>query len=76
MAEVGEEAEIVRISDDPDDDWLSGGPQNLKEAEAYAEKVNQIFGNLGELLHEDNKDALLLTICRLKKHMECHWEQM
>ena len=76
MAEGGEEAEIITIPDDPDDDWLAGGPQNLREAEAYAEKVNQIFEDLGELLHEDNKDALPSTICRLKKHMEHHWEQM
>ena len=76
MAEGGEEAEIVTIPDDPNDDWLSGGPQNLREAEAYAEKVNQIFEDLGELLCEDNKDVLLLTIHRLKKHMEHHWEQM
>ena len=76
MAEGGEEAEIITIPDDPDDDWPSGGPQNLREAEAYMEKVNQIFEDLGELLHEDNKDALPLTICRLKKHMEHYWEQM
>ena len=76
MAEGGEEAEIITIPDDPDDDWLAGGPQNLREAEAYAEKVNQIFEDLGELLHEDNKDALPSTIHRLKKHMEHHWEQM
>ena len=76
MAEGGEEAEIITIPDDPDDDWLTGGPQNLREAEAYMEKVNQIFEDLGELLHEDNKDALPSTICRLKKHMEHHWEQM
>ena len=76
MAEGGEEAEIITIPDDPNDDWLSGGPQNLREAEAYVEKVNQIFEDLGELLCEDNKDALLSMIHRLKKHMECHWEQM
>ena len=76
MAEGGEEAEIITIPDDPNDDWLSGGPQNLREAEAYTEKVNQIFEDLGELLHEDNKDGLPLTIHRLKKHMEHHWEQM
>ena len=75
MAE-GERAEIITIPDDPSDDWPSGGPQNLREAEAYTEKVNQIFENLGELLHEDNKDVLPSTICRLKKHMEHHWEQM
>ena len=76
MAEGGEEAEIITIPNDPDDDWPSGGPQNLREAEAYAEKVNQIFEDLGELLCEDNKDALPSTICRLKKHMDSHWEQM
>ena len=76
MAEGGKEAEIITIPDDPDDDWPSSGPQNLREADAYMEKVNQIFGDLGELLHEDNKDVLLSTICRLKKCMEHHWEQM
>ena len=40
------------------------------------EKVNQIFEDLGELLHEDNKDAVPSTIHRLKRHMEHHWEQM
>ena len=76
MAEGAEEAEIITVPDDPDDDWPSGGPQNLREAEAYVEKVNQIFEDLGELLCEDNKDALPSTIHRLKKHMEHHWEQM
>ena len=76
MEEGGEEPEIITIPDDPNDDWPSGGPQNLREAEAYAEKVNQIFEDLGELLCEDNKDVLPLTISRLKKHMEHHWEHM
>ena len=71
MAEGGEEIETITIPDDPDDDWLSGGPQNLTEVEAYAEKVNQIFEDLGELLHEDNKDALLSTICRLGADEKC-----
>ena len=75
MAGGSEEAEIITIPDDPNDDWPSGGPQNLREAEAYMEKVNQIFEDLGELLHED-KDVLPSTICKLKKHMEHHWEQM
>ena len=75
MEEGGEEIETVTIPDDPNDDWPSGGPQNLREAEAYAEKVNQIFEELRELLHED-KDALPSKFHRLKKHMECHWEQM
>ena len=52
MAEAGEEIETVTIPDDPYDDWPSGGHQNLREVEAYAEKVNQIFEDLGELLHE------------------------
>ena len=76
MAEGGEDMEIVTIPDDPDDDWLSSDPQNLRQAEAYVEKVIQIFEDLGELLCKDNKDALPLMIERLKKHMECHWEQM
>ena len=76
MVEGGEEAEIITIPDDPNDDWLSGGPENLREAEAYMEKVNLILEDLGELLCNDNKDALPSPICRLKKHMENHWEQM
>ena len=76
MAEGGEEAEIITIPDDPNDDWLSSDPQNLREADAYAEKVNQIFEDLQKLPCEDNKDAFLSTICRLKRHMEHHWEQM
>ena len=76
MEEGGEEMETVTIPDDPEDDWPSDGPQNLREAEAYVEKVNQIFEDLGELICEDSKDALPSTICRLKRHMEHHWEQM
>ena len=76
MAEGGAEIETITIPNDPDDDWPSGGPQNLREVEAYAEKVNQIFEDLGELLHEDNKDTLPSTIHRLKRHMEYHWEQI
>ena len=66
MAEDGEEIETITIPDDPNDDWLSGGPQNIREAEAYAEKVNQIFEDLGELLHED-KDALPSTIPQVEE---------
>ena len=50
MAEGGGEIETITIPDDPNDDWPSGGPQNLREVEAYVEKVNQIFEDLGELL--------------------------
>ena len=35
MAEGGIEAEIITIPDDPNDDCPSGGPQNLREVEAY-----------------------------------------
>ena len=76
MAEGGKEPEIIVIPDDPEDDWPTARPQNLVEATEYVEKVNQAFEDLGELLHEDNKDALPLTIHRLKKIMEHHWEQM
>ena len=76
MAEGGGEIETITIPDNSADDWPLGGPQNLREAEAYVEKVSQIFEDLGELLHKDNKDALPSTIHRLKRHMECHWEQM
>ena len=76
MAEGGKNPEIITIPDNPEDDWLTARAQNLAEAEEYAGKVNQIFEDLGELLLEDNKDALLSTIHRLKKLMEHHWEQM
>ena len=67
MAEGGEEIETITIPDDPDDDWPSGGPQDLREVEAYAEKVNQIFEDLGELLHKDNKDTLPSTILQVEE---------
>ena len=64
MAEGGKEPEVIMVPDDEDkrDDWPNAGPQNPAEAQAYTDKIIQIFDTFGDLIHENNKDALPKTI--------------
>ena len=72
MAEEGKEPEVIMVPDDEDDGdgWPDARPQNLAEAQAYTDKIIQIFEMFGDLIHEDNKDALLKTVRNLKKLMD------
>ena len=76
MVEGGQGQSIVTIPEDKDIDWPNPGPQNLEEAKEYTDKLVKIFDNFGELIHQDQKDALPKTIWNLKKLMAKHWNSM
>ena len=61
MAEGGQDPDVIVVPDD-EDDWPDPGLQNLKEAQEYTDKLVEIFNNFGELIHQDQKDALPKTI--------------
>ena len=54
--------EVVTIPDDHDDekeeDWPESGLVNLDEAQKYMDQLNEIFDNMAEMLHGDDKEAL------------------
>ena len=54
----------------------SGGPINTTEAQEYRDTIEKIFDNFKELLKEDCKDALVVMVRALKRHMVKSWEQM
>ena len=60
MTEEGKELEVIMVPDNENDgdDWPNAGPQNLAEAQAYTDKIIQIFKMFDDLIHDDNKDAL------------------
>ena len=66
--------EIIEVPDD--DDFPDSGPQNPVEAQCYRDKLNAIMNTFSDLLADDCKDALRLTITSLKKLMVKHWWQM
>ena len=43
------------------------GAQNPEEAQQYVDRINNIFDHLSELIHEDKKDALGMTIQKLQE---------
>ena len=50
--------------------------QNIKEAECYTDKINNIFDHLSVLIHQDTKTALSQTIQNFKKIVTWQWESM
>ena len=76
-AEAEKDPGVVIVPDnDDDDDWPDTGPQNIKEAKAYTDKIVNVFDTFGDLIHQDNKDTLPKMICNLKKIMVKHWASM
>ena len=75
-AEAEKDPGVVIVPDDDDDNWPDTGPQNIKEAKAYTDKIVNAFDTFGDLIHQDNKDALPKMIRNLKKIMEKHWVSM
>ena len=65
MAEAGPKKDVVVIEEE-DDDWPEAGTQNPEEAQAYQDKINKVFEDFDELLTEDRKDTLHVTIKSLK----------
>ena len=78
MAEAGPSKPVgdpILIEDNPDD-FPDTGPQNPAEAHAYMDKLDAIFNNMDDLLTNDRKDTLQVTMAVLKKTMARHWHQM
>ena len=76
MAEGGVDPQEVVTVPDTEDDWPEVGPQNPAEARAYVEKINTVFNTLGDLLHDDQKDAMPKTVRSLKHVISRHWSSM
>ena len=74
MAESSDD--VVDITDDPTTPGPSSGPINTPKAQEYQATIEKIFGDFKELLKEDHKDALVVTIRALKRHMVRSWDQM
>ena len=78
MAEPGPSkptGDAIIIEDNPND-FLEAGPQNPAEAHAYMDKLDAIFSSMDDLLNDDRKDMLQVTVAALKKKMAKHWHQM
>ena len=66
--------EIIEVPDD--NDFPNSAPQNPVEAQSYRDKLDAVMNTFSELLVDDHKDALRLTVTSLKKLMVKHWWQM
>ena len=73
---ASKQVEIIEVPDDDPDDFPDSGPQNPVEAQSYRDKIDTIMDMFNDLLADDHKDALRLTITSLKKLMVKHWWQM
>ena len=68
--------EVIKVPDDNPDEFPNSGPQNSVEAQSYRDKLDAIMDTFSDLLADNHKDALRLTITSLKKLMVKHWRQM
>ena len=73
---ASKQVEIIKVPDDDPDDFPNSGPQNPVEAQSYRDKIETIMDTFSDLLADNCKDALRLTITSLKKLMVKHWQQM
>ena len=55
----------IEVSEEEEDQWVGGRPQNPEEVRSYCEKVDTVFETFGELLANDVKDALQKTVTSL-----------
>ena len=53
---------VIELLDEEEEEWPDAGAQNPEEAQQYVDRINNIFDHLSELIHEDKKDALGMTI--------------
>ena len=67
---------IDLLDEEEEEEWPDAGAQNPEEAEQYVNKINHIFNHLSELIHEDKKNALRMTIRNFKKLIVKQWETM
>ena len=53
---------VIDLLEEEEEEWPDAGAQNPEEAQQYVDRINNIFDHLSELIHEDKKDALGMTI--------------
>ena len=73
---AAKDAPVVDLIEEEEEEWPEAGAQNVKEAERYVEKINNVFDHLSTLIHEDTKTALGQTIQNFKKIVQRQWETM
>ena len=67
---------IIDLLEEEEEEWPDTGAQNPEEAQQYVNRINNIFNHLSELIHEDKKDALGMTIRKFKKWIMKQWVMM
>ena len=67
-------SEPIEIEDD--DDWPDQGLVNEEEAQAFVNKINNIFDTFSDRVQADDKDALLKLIHEYKNMVKKHWRPM
>ena len=73
---ASKQPEVIEVPDDDPDDFPDSRPQNPVGAQSYRDKLDAIMDTFSDLLVDDHKDALRLTVMSLKKLMVKHWWQM
>ena len=63
---------VIDLLEEEEEEWPDAGAQNPEEAQKYVDRINSIF-DLSELIHEDKKDALEMTIQSFKKWIVKQW---
>ena len=74
MAEGGKD--VVIVNNNAPGTGPPMGPINTLEAEVYCMGIEKIMDDFRELLNEDRKDALVMMVRALKRHMAQSWENM
>ena len=67
---------VIDLLEEEEEEWPDTGAQNPEEAQQYVDKINNTFDHLSELIHEDKKDALGMTIRNFKKWIVKQWVMM
>ena len=63
--------EPIEIEDD--DDWPDQGAVNEEEAQAFVDKIDNIFDTFSDRVRADDKDALPKLIHEYKNMVKKHW---
>ena len=64
------------IPDEPAAPGPSSGHIDIPEAQEFQDMIEKIFCNFRDLLKEDHKDALVVMVWALKRHMVKSWDQI
>ena len=73
---LGDVPPVIELLEEEEEEWPDAGAQNPEEAQQYVDRINNIFDHLSELIHEDKKDALGMTIQNFKKWIVKQWAMM